>query len=120
MMFTCAINVAFNLLLVPRFGIVGAAQATLISYVIYALVVTFFSFKMFSFRIDYRKIFIYAGSALMMFIAVKTVSFGNSLLNIIGQIITGSVVYILLVVLFDAEIRRKVQLAMAQLRNRHA
>jgi len=118
MIATCGINVLLNMALIPRFGIVGAAQATLLSYILYAIVVVFYSFREFSFRVDYHHILMYAGSSLLMFFTVKAINAGNSLLNIVIQIVAGAAVYITAVVLFDAEIRRSLSTSMATMRNR--
>ncbi len=118
MIATCGINVLLNMALIPRFGIVGAAQATLLSYILYAIVVVFFSFREFSFHIDFRRILLYTGSSFLMFFTVKTIDAGNSLLNVLMQIVAGAAVYITTVVLFDTEIRRTLSASMATIRNR--
>lgn len=118
MITTCGINILLNIALIPRFGIVGAAQATLISYVLYAIVVVFYSFREFSFRIDYRRILLYTASSLLMFCAVKAINAGNSLLNVVSQIAAGAAVYTTAVVLFDKDIRRTLSASMASVRSR--
>lgn len=42
---SCIINIILNIILIPLYGIIGAAQATLISYFIYLLAVKHYSFK---------------------------------------------------------------------------
>jgi O-antigen/teichoic acid export membrane protein len=56
----CAIaavmNIALNILLLPRFGIVGAAFATMIAYVILAALVYAFGRRQFRFPLDFRRL----------------------------------------------------------------
>ena len=104
----CLLNIGLNIILIPRFGIVGAAQATLISYFFYTLVITYYAFKEFSFPIDYRRIILYLGASLFMFLTVKNIQLqlGNSLVNLFSQVGIGIIVYSTFVLLFDGEIRR--------------
>jgi len=119
MITTCAINVLINVLMVPRFGIAGAAVATLVSYVMYACAVVYYSFREFSFRIDYLRISIYGGASFLMFFAVKAINIRAGLLNIIVQVLAGAVVYTTIVLLFDAGLRRKVFDSLVRAGNRH-
>jgi O-antigen/teichoic acid export membrane protein len=120
MIITSIINIILNMILIPHSGITGAAQATLLSYIIFAVIITFYSFKEFSFRIDFHRILLYAGSSLLMFFAVKSTIVGSSLLNILVQVVVGIVVYITAVVLLDGEIRRTLLTAIANANNRRA
>jgi O-antigen/teichoic acid export membrane protein len=120
MILTFIINVILNMVLIPYSGITGAAQATLLSYIFFAVIITFYSFKEFSFRIDFHRIFLYTVSSLLMFFAVKATFLGSSLLNILVQVVVGIVIYITAVVLFDGEIRRNLLTARANARNRRA
>lgn len=107
MMSACVVNVSLNLILIPRSGIVGAAQATLISYVFHTGVVTYYAFKEFSFRIDYGRIILYLIASLIMFISVRSVHFGGQFTNLLNKVGMGMAVYICLVILFDVNIRRR-------------
>jgi O-antigen/teichoic acid export membrane protein len=106
MILTCLFNIGLNVFLIPRFGIVGAAQATLLSYVLYAIVITYYAFREFSFTIDFRRIIRYAIAASIMFIAVKNIHFQVASLNLLCQIGVGAVTYALFVLLLDKEIRQ--------------
>jgi O-antigen/teichoic acid export membrane protein len=108
MILTCLINIGLNLFLIPRVGIIGAAQATLLSYVLYAIVITYYSFREFRFTIDFRRISRYAIAACIMFIAVKNIHFQIASLNLLCQIGVGVVIYALFVLLLDKEVRRNV------------
>lgn len=120
MIVTCIINIVLNLFMIPIFGIVGAAQATLFSYIAFAIIITYYSFKEFSFKIEYRSILIYALSSLMMVILVKLVSMTNIFIKVITQIFVGSAVYMTVVILLDTNIRKNLFTTIASMSNRHA
>jgi len=108
MMSACFVNVGLNILLIPRYGIVGAAQATLISYIFHTVVITYYAFKEFSFRIDYAHIILYLIAAFIMFISVKSVHLGGQLENLLNKVGIGVVIYFCLVIILDKDIRRNV------------
>jgi O-antigen/teichoic acid export membrane protein len=119
MLFTCLLNIALNTILIPKYGILGSAFATLISYAIYSIVITYYAFKEFSFKIEWHSTIIYAGSSLIMFVTVKCISIASLLLHIFSQITIGALVYISIVVLLDKALRRNLLLFLARLRSRH-
>jgi O-antigen/teichoic acid export membrane protein len=101
----CLVNIGLNMVLIPRFGIVGAAQATLLSNLFYTVMITYYAFKEFSFQIDYGHIFRYLGAATIMYLTVKMIHLDNQLVNLVSEIAAGAVVYSSLVLVFDREIR---------------
>lgn len=104
---TCLLNIAINMLLIPRFGIIGAGRANLISNVFYTIVITHYAFKEFSFRIDYRRIIMYFASSLVMFIIIRNIHLEDRLLNLVSKVGIGAIIYSSLVLLFDKEIRSR-------------
>lgn len=108
MLICCILNIGFNILLIPKAGITGAALATLISYIFYAIIIIYFSFKEYSFRIDYAHILIYLLSSSMMYIAVSAINIESHLLNILVRIIAGVIIYSLLVLIFDPKLKQKI------------
>lgn len=98
-------NVILNLLLVPKWGIIGAAFATFIAYLTLLVLTIFTAFKELSFPIDYRRFFIYIFSSVAMFIAIKSITLDSQILNLSGKIGVGIIVYSLLVFIFDKEVR---------------
>jgi len=105
MLVACLVNIGLNMVLIPRFGILGAAQATLISNIFYTILITYYAFKEFSFPIDYPRIILYLCSSIVMYLSIKNVHLGGRVVNLISQIIIGIMVYSILVLLFDREIR---------------
>lgn len=102
------LNLGLNILLIPKYGILGAAQATLISYIFYTVVITYFSFRELSFRIDYSRILLYSCMSVLMFLIIKDIDLGSHLTNLISKIGTGVLVYSFAILLFDREIKNKV------------
>ncbi|WP_304511754.1 flippase [Desulfobacula sp.] len=105
MMGACALNVGLNMMLIPRLGIIGAAQATLISYIFYTIVITYYAFKEFSFRTDYPRSLLYLTAATAMYLAISLVDVGSSLGNLVIKIPAGAVIYGILILVFDKEVR---------------
>lgn len=99
------LNIGLNIFLIPRYGIIGAAQATLLSYLFYTGVITYFSFKELSFRIDYSRLVLYGGISIAMFLVIRNIDFEAHLPNLISKIGTGVLVYSLLIMSFDSEVR---------------
>jgi O-antigen/teichoic acid export membrane protein len=107
MMLACILNIILNLILIPSFGIIGAAQATLISYICYAIAITYFAFKEFRFTIEYKRIFSYLGISLLMFIVIKDVYLQCQLFHLVIRIGMGVIIYFSLIIALDSELRNK-------------
>jgi len=105
MLLSVILNLILNILWIPKNGILGAAQATLVSYIVYTVVITFFAFKLFRFEIEWQKISVYLGASLTMFLAINFISFESHLLNLLAGIALGILVYTALVLCFDRESR---------------
>ena len=63
---SAVINLSLNFILIPIYGILGAAVATLIAYGLSAVLMTFFSIKEFRFEIEKKAIFKFVFAALLM------------------------------------------------------
>jgi O-antigen/teichoic acid export membrane protein len=108
MFVACLVNICLNMILIPRFGIVGAAQATLISCIFFTITITYFAFKEFSFRIDYHRILLYLAIAVAMYFVISTVHFKVPINNLIVKIPAGAVFYGGLVLILDKDVRTAV------------
>lgn len=105
MVSACVLKVGLNIILVPYSGIVGAAQATLISYIFYTAIITYYAFKEFRFRIDYPHILLYFFVAFAMYLVVKPINSGTPLLNLAARITAGSIFYTVLILALDRDVR---------------
>jgi O-antigen/teichoic acid export membrane protein len=101
----CLVNVALNLILIPYNGIVGSAQATVISYLFFTALITYFAFKEFSFHIDYQHILLYLVGSIVMFVILNLIDIGSSLSNLLIKIPLGAVLYSFFIMFFDKDIR---------------
>jgi len=117
MLVTCVLSVGVNIILIPKFGIIGAGWTNLISNIFYTLVITYYAFREFSFRIDYAHIILYLVSSLVMFIALRNIHFEGQFVNLIGRIAIGGIIYFTFILVFDKEIRGKIQAFVKNLKN---
>jgi O-antigen/teichoic acid export membrane protein len=99
------VNIGLNLILIPHFGILGAAQATLISNTLYVIAITYFAFREFSFPIDYSRILLYLVVGIAMYFLVGVIDAGTPIKNLVAKIVTGAVFYSALVLIFDRDLR---------------
>jgi O-antigen/teichoic acid export membrane protein len=105
MIVTCTINIIMNLIMVKINGIIGAAQATLLSYLFYAIIITYYSFKQFSFRVNIFNIIKYTVSAIIMFILIYKINFQYRILTVTTQIIVGMLIYSIMLFIVDTDMR---------------
>jgi O-antigen/teichoic acid export membrane protein len=105
---SCLLNIGVNIVLIPKFGILGAALATLISYTFYTIVITYYAFKEFSFSIDYQHILLYIIITIGMYFLITFINGGSPLSNLIIRIPVGMSFYASVILLLDADVRRAV------------
>jgi len=95
-------NVGLNLLLIPRYGAVGAALATVTTYTLYTIVNVYYVHREFSLRLGYL------ASQLAWIVAIAAVMGGSvflarpyvdSLVSLVGTIVLGGAVWATLAVL---------------------
>ena len=92
-------NFGLNMLVVPYWGILGAAITTIIAYGIAMTLAMYFSFREFTYNIDWSFITKSIGASLVMALVLRSVNPSN-LLSIVFSIVLGVMVYgIILVVL---------------------
>jgi O-antigen/teichoic acid export membrane protein len=101
----CFLNVGINIILIPLFGILGAAQATLISYICYTLIITYYAFKEFRFRIEYGRILLYLALGATMYLVINMINGKSPLDNLIMKIPAGAFIYFILVLILDRDVR---------------
>jgi len=99
------LNIGLNIILIPRFGILGAAQATLISNTFYTVVITYFAFKEFRFEIDYPHILLYVFVAAAMYLVIGLIDRGSPFGNLVTKIPVGVVFYVIGILVLDTDVR---------------
>ena len=99
------LNIGLNIISIPRFGILGAAQATLISNTFYTVVITYFAFKEFKFEIDYPHILLYVFVAAVMYLVIGLIDRGSPFGNLVTKIPVGVVFYVMGILVLDTDVR---------------
>jgi O-antigen/teichoic acid export membrane protein len=102
---SCLLNMMLNIALIPKYGIIGAAVATLIAYTFYILVLIVYSFRKFGFKIDYRHISLYFCVGFIMYVIINKMTILNLWISLSTKIIVGVILYFLIVSVFDKEVR---------------
>jgi O-antigen/teichoic acid export membrane protein len=70
--FAVITNIVINILLIPKFGIIGSALATTLSYGVLASIVFIFSIKMDKFRFEYNKWFkVFISGSIIVFLSLQ-------------------------------------------------
>ncbi len=91
-------NVGLNILLLPRFGIIGAAVTTLASFLFTFITTLYYSRGTMTFDIDARFIFKSICASLAMTVVILGLEFGSKF-NALVAASTGAIVYIVLIFL---------------------
>ena len=101
------VNIILNVVFIKMgMGIIGSALATLISYVLLIFLTIIIAFKYLSFKIDIKQISQYLVISLLMFLSVNFIKFKNPLLDLVIKMSLGGTVYVSLVLIFNAKIRK--------------
>jgi len=104
--FVAALNVVFNLVLIPPFGIEGAAAATLLSFLCYTWINYYFGRKILEIRFDVMPVLLYVTAGLAMYMAVIAVDVPIVGVRLFLKIGVGVLVYASLVLAIDRDIRQ--------------
>jgi O-antigen/teichoic acid export membrane protein len=110
------LNVALNIILVPRIGILGAAIATLVSYLLASGALALAGQRFLPVKLPWATMVRAAVAALGMYLAVAHLSLGHHLATVVARTILGAPVYLALIALIDPDARLLAAKAVAQLR----
>jgi len=100
------LNILLNLVLIPKFGIIGAAVATVVAYGYFFGAITRSSFALLSFPLYYQKMGLYFFFALVMAFSTSLLTVDNLVLALVCKILLGIIIYSVLVLCFDGDIRK--------------
>ena len=98
-------NCVLNILLIPALHIMGAALATLITYILLTIALVAISNKYLKFKINLPSISKVILSSCIMFVIVIRIPFESSVLGIIIKIIAGALTYSFCLIFLDKNIR---------------
>jgi O-antigen/teichoic acid export membrane protein len=106
MLISALINLLLNFLLVPNYGIIGAAFATLIGYTSYVVMVIPASFKYLSYRPDFKALgrcLLYSSA---MFIVIMQIHLDHGVVNLFARVLIGCLIYLGFVFSFEIRVRK--------------
>lgn len=106
MMISAAINISLNLFLVPKYGIMGAAIATLIGYVSYVIIIIPISFRYLSYTPDLKSLVRYMLYSAIMLMIIREIDVNSDIWNLLIKICAGISIYSLMVLTFEPKIRK--------------
>ncbi|MGE4048195.1 MAG: polysaccharide biosynthesis C-terminal domain-containing protein, partial [Acetobacteraceae bacterium] len=95
------VNVALNLWLMPSFGLVGAAWASIIAYSLALLVSVWQARRQFAMPFPLRETCKAAGATGMMCLVLHALHFPTTAAGLLGLIATGGAAYLAMVAAFD-------------------
>lgn len=102
----CALlNLALNVVLIPKFGIVGAAYSTFIAYIILITIITADAFQSLPLKFPIKEIFIYTGFSTAMMLLMQLPIFSSILPRIIFMVLLGVVSYASMILIYDRRAR---------------
>ena len=108
-----AVNLVLDIILIPRIGINGAALASLVSAVVSTVLLVVVVGRYQQFVVDLRRIINICAASVMMCLAVYGVKWlfkdtEITIPSLFAVILCGAVVYVLVLLLLDKEVRKKV------------
>lgn len=104
------LNLILNLILIPIFGLMGAAIASITSYLVYAAIGIVFTKKILGFIMPWLNICRYLIFSMIMYAVISLIPidlYGNLILIITVKVFVGGICYILLLCLFERKVISK-------------
>jgi len=103
--FSMCLNIVMNIYMIPRWGIQGAAIATLITYIV-ALVLTLkVSFNFLKIDTDFIALLHYLIAGIVMYIVLSEMDLAVNIFNLILKIIVGALLYLFIVWSINKKLR---------------
>ncbi len=116
--FATAANVALAIVLVPRFGIQGAAYAFVASILASCGYLCFVAYRILPMRIWGLYLLPSIAASVAMYFAVAWIDLGPPVLTLLVRVAGGAVVYPVLLLALDADARREIKPIVAKVRAR--
>lgn len=101
------LNILLNIFLIPSFGILGAAYATLISYSVLAFLIAVSSYRYLKIKIQIAPIlkYIILSIIVLSLLSKYPVNTNN---QILAKFFLAAILYLIFIIFFDGELRNKV------------
>ncbi len=110
------LNIAFNIILIPKLGILGASITTLLAYLFILITGYYYFIKEFLIKIDYASIIKSILASSIMAVGVIWLA-PRGLLQELIAIIIGASIYLFFIILFRAITRQELELLKKIIRN---
>jgi O-antigen/teichoic acid export membrane protein len=114
----CAANILLNLVLIPRLGILGAAIATLLSYLLLVILMGRVSFRLIPLQISFVAFFANLASAGVTYALISRITIEKALLSAVVKGLLGLLLYTVLASLFNPVVRPQVANRIRAIRKR--
>lgn len=98
--FAALINFVLNILIIPYWGILGAAITTIIAYCVAMIITVYFSFREFRYKIDWSFITKSIGASIIMALVIRRINPAN-FLSVVATIIIGTVLYCIILIILQ-------------------
>jgi len=99
-------NLGLNVLLIPQFGLIGAAVVTVFSYAVFIAAATFLSFRHISFKIGWLVPAAATVASLLVYFVFRHLNFGNDLSNFLGKGVLGTATLLIVIWCLDRPFRQ--------------
>jgi O-antigen/teichoic acid export membrane protein len=111
-------NIILNCIFLPIVGLPAAAWTTLVSYVVFTVLLAYLSFKYLPLDIYWRSIARYVIAAAAAWTAGTWTNFGAPILNLFGKSAAALLVYIIVLLMLDRRLRDGVTDLLKKYKNR--
>ena len=110
---SAVLNVGLNVILIPRFGIVGAAAATLTAYLLVCIASAIVGNRFLRVRMPWATFLRAAVASIAMYYALTFLEFDHKLVTIAVRCVSGALVYLVVIVALDKQARSMTLKALA-------
>ena len=83
---TAAVNILLNFILIPRYGMFGAAASTLTSQIIYTAILTLVSNRIYPVPFEWKKIFLIFFLAMVAYLVSVNIATGHFILDLVIRV----------------------------------
>ncbi len=104
---TSLINVVANFILIPKFGIEGAAMAKMFSYLLLATLATYYANRIVKFPIAWNALAKYVIAGIVMYAVAALVRFQSPIIELAAESGVGAAIYFAFVFVIDGGLRNK-------------
>jgi len=99
------VNIALNFILIPKFGIIGAAIVTNMSFAIFTSAVSIMAFRYLNFTLNFRTPLIIAAISLTVFASLHSLNLGNHVVNFFVKGFVGSIILFMAMCVVEPDVR---------------